>query len=108
MKLDQKSAFLAQHNVDSGSFYRFDPIKSAEDCGLAPTQGFRASSNSVKDCRLSAATGIRPRVKSRVGITGGYVDDADRSVKVDSSWAHHRAPRASTSKNARKRARRAH
>lgn len=117
----QTALFIARHwhpadhreltrlspTTDSARYFRRDPIASAMDAGSMPTQGFRPTSNSVKDCRLTAGTAIRPRSKSRVGVTGGYVEDADRKIAVDASWAIVKAPILKVGKNARKRALRA-
>ena len=76
---------------DQRRFYDFDPIAMAEDCGSLPTQGFRAASNSVNDCRLTATSKPKVRVPNRPGVTGGYVEDADRGMATNGGNADHKA-----------------
>jgi hypothetical protein len=87
MNLDQKVPYLAQHNVDSGAFH----LELPPPC---PTQGFRSSSNSVRDCRLRATDRHTVRVKSPVGISSGYVANNGEPQK----------DYATMSRNARRRA----
>ena len=103
--------------VDRGFFYVKDAIAESCDAGSTPTQGFRPSSKSVKDCRLSSRSKVTMRSVTPAGITGGYVEDAhdDRDIRwgTDDRKAHRSMVRTieregrRTGKNARKRAKRA-
>ena len=68
--------------VDRGRYYRHDPIKASEDCGTMPTQGFRADSKSVNDCRLTATEKVKVRVPNKARPTAGNIEDADRNMPV--------------------------
>ena len=65
MKLDQKVAYLAQHNVDSGAFIAC-PIANHEAPHQTPSMGLH--SNNVK-----APVNGRKAAKAGLGVSGGYM-----------------------------------
>lgn len=98
---------LKYNVVDAGAFFRRDPIAHAEDAGAMPTQGFRPSSNSTRDCRLSADATIRVRVAPKARPCAGAVFDADTNLDVN--WGRkpktsQKARKRTAGRNARKRA----
>ena len=68
MKLDQKVAYLAQHNVDSGAFIAC-PIANHEAPHFTPSMGLH--SNNVKKGHNG-----RKAAKAALGVTGGHVEFA--------------------------------
>lgn len=94
--------------VDRGFFYVKDRIAEACDAGSTPTQGFRPSSRSVKDARLTAGSRLTIRSSGSLGVTGGHVEGA-KGERVE--WGRDLTMRKTGSlkparigKNARKRA----
>ena len=65
MKLDQKVAYLAQHNVDSGAFIAC-PI--AQHNAMRATAPMGLHSNNVK-----RSYNGRKAAKAQLGVTGGYM-----------------------------------
>jgi hypothetical protein len=70
-RIDERTAMAADVKVATHDGQRFHRES-------APPIGARgANAKSVKDCRLKPTERLRPRVVTRIGITGGGVDMAD-------------------------------
>jgi hypothetical protein len=69
LKLDQKVAYLAQHNVDSGAWHT-DPMHEACQPHQTPSMGL--NSRNVK-----RSYNGRKAAKAGLGVTGGFVQGSD-------------------------------
>jgi hypothetical protein len=76
MQLDQKSRYLAQHNVDSGAFHT-DTMHEACQPHQTPSMGLH--SRNVKRSHNG-----RKAAKAGLGVSGGYVAGAkgEQSVTI--------------------------
>ena len=71
---------------DRNRFFERDPIATAEDNGSTPTQGFRASSRSLRDARISPRQNAhKVRVPGMARPTGGAGQNAN-SRGMGTTW----------------------
>jgi hypothetical protein len=69
MQLDQKSRYLAQHNVDSGAFHT-DTMHEACQPHQTPSMGLHSSN-------VKRSHNGRKAAKAALGVTGGFVAESD-------------------------------